>query len=526
MNEAFLLVLLRDGLTILFGALAGGVTNRIAIIMLFHPYEPPTLFGRTIGWLQGAVPKNRERMARTIGRTIGTHLLSADDVAAELRDERLREAFDEQLRELVRGLLEDEKPAVADLVSAPALEEIRELADTLLDGTFERLLGSLAEDAFAEQADRALDRIATALDDERLADTLPEDRLAELRDQAEDWLDRLAESEAFEETVREHLDRVAGSLLEPGRSFEELLPPVVVEAVEGAIADYLPIAMERLGRTLEDPEARARVERAIHDLLDRFMRDLRFHQRVVAKLIITEDTVDRVIDTLEAEGADRLGDLLREREVQGAMARGVNEAIVEFLRRPVVDVLGRPGDERVQSALDSLAGWMTGVARDTGVRGFLLDRAEAGLLRLGDRSWGEIVRLVPADRLGEWVAAGLRSDTGRELYMEARDRVVDRLLHQPIGALHGEGSNDASQRVAETLSDPVWEWISSKVPEVAARVRVAERVEEKIREFPLDEVERLIREVSGRELNLIVRLGYLLGAVIGTALVLVRHVIG
>jgi uncharacterized membrane protein YheB (UPF0754 family) len=51
-------------------------------------------------------------------------------------------------------------------------------------------------------------------------------------------------------------------------------------------------------------------------------------------------------------------------------------------------------------------------------------------------------------------------------------------------------------------------------------------VEEKIMEFPLQEVESMIRDVSGRELNLIVRLGYLLGAGIGLALVLVRHLIG
>ena len=524
MNEA-LASLLRDGLTVAFGALAGGVTNRIAIIMLFHPYEPPRLFGRKVGWLQGAVPKNRQRMARTIGRTIGTHLLSPADVAAELRDERLRAAFDEQLRELVGGLMRDEKPAVAELVSPDALEQIRGLLGSLLDGVRDRLVVSLGEDAFTDQAERSLARMAVALDGETLADTLPGDRLDDLRQQAEDWLDRLAASQAFEETIRDHLDRVANRLLEPGRSFEELLPPVVVEAVERAIADYLPIAMERLGRTLEDPEARSRVEGAIHDLLDRFMRDLRFHQRVVAKLIITEDTVDKVIDTLEEEGADRLGDLLREPEVQAVMARGVNEAIVEFLRRPVVDVLGRPGDPRVESALDSLAAWTSGAVRDTGVRSFLLDRVEAGLLRLGERSWGEVVRLVPADRLGGWLAAGLKSDTGLELYGEARERVVDRLLHQPIGAL-GAGSEDPAQRLTEALGEPVWEWISSRIPEVAARVRVAERVEDKIIEFPLDEVERLIREVSGRELNLIVRLGYVLGAIIGVALVLVRHVIG
>ena len=66
-----MVALIRDAVTVLFGALAGGLTNRIAIIMLFHPYEPPRVMGRTVRWLQGAVPKNRERMAGTIGRTIG-----------------------------------------------------------------------------------------------------------------------------------------------------------------------------------------------------------------------------------------------------------------------------------------------------------------------------------------------------------------------------------------------------------------------------------------------------------------------
>ena len=525
MNET-LLAILRDGLTVLFGAVAGGVTNRIAIIMLFHPYEPPRVLGRRWEWLQGAVPKNRERMAGTIGRTIGTHLLSAEDVAAELRDERLRDAFDEQLEGLVLGLLAEEKPPVAELVPPSALADVRGLLVGLADGVRDRLVASLDDEAFADRAERTLERIALGLESERLADTVPAERLAEGRERADEWLEKLTGSHAFEETIRGHLDRAAVRLLQPGRSFEELLPPAVVEAVENAIAAYLPIAMERLGRTLEDPDARARVERAIHDLLERFMKDLRFHQRVVAKLIITEDTVDKVIDTLEAEGAERLGDLLREEEVQAAMARGVNEAIVEFLRRPVVDVLGRPGEPRVEGALDSLAGWIAGAARDADVRAFLLDRTEAGLLRLGERSWGELVRLVPAQRVGPWLSAGLSSDTGRELYGEARDRVIDRLLHHPVGALGGPGSEETARQVSDALSEPVWDWISSKVPEVAARVRVAERVEDKILEFPLTEVERLIREVSGRELNLIVRLGYLLGAVIGAALVVVRHVIG
>ena len=518
--------LLQDGITVLFGALAGGVTNRVAILMLFHPYEPPRLLGRRVGWLQGAVPKNRERLAGTIGRTVGTTLLTPADVAAELRDERLREAFDAQLRSLVADLLEGEKPSVEELLPDDAVGELRRVLETVLDGVFERSLARFDSDEFAEEAARLIDTLAASLEDESLLDSLGPERLEELRDRASGWLTRVVESESFAATVRGHLDRAAVRLLRPGRSFEELLPTGLVAAVEHAISDYLPIAMERLGRLLEDPRARARVERSVHDLLERFMQDLRFHQRVVAKLIITEETVDRVIDTLEAEGADRLGNLLREGEVQDAMARSVNEAIVDFLRRPVVEVLGRPEDERVRDALDAITDWVVDAAKDPEVRAYVLDRAENAALKAGERSWADVVRLLPARRLGGWLAGGLQSEPGRELYLRFRAGTVDRLLSRPIGSPGAYLREGAGDRLAASLSDPVWEWISGKIPEVAAQVRVAERVEEKIVSFPLDELERLIRSVTQRELNLIVRLGYVLGAGIGVILVVVRHVLG
>ncbi len=518
--------LLQDAITVLFGALAGGVTNRVAILMLFHPYEPPRLLGRRVGWLQGAVPKNRERLAGTIGRTVGTTLLTPADVAAELRDERLREAFDAQLRSLVAEILEGEKPSVAELLPGGAVAEIRRVLETVLDGVAERMLELFDSEEFAEDATRLIDTLAVSLEDESLLDSLGPERLDDLRRRADEWMTRVVGSDSFAATVRGHLDRAAVRLLQPGRSFEELLPTGLVAAVEHAISDYLPIAMERLGRLLEDPRARARVERAVHDLLDRFMQDLRFHQRVVAKLIITEETVDRVIDTLEEEGADRLGNLLREGEVQDAMARSVNEAIVDFLRRPVVEVLGRPEDERMQDALDSISTWVIDAANDPEVRAYVLDRAESAALKAGERSWADVVRLVPARRLGRWLAEGMRSDAGRGLYVRFRDWTADRLLSRPIGSLGAYAREDAVDRLAATLSDPVWEWISGKIPEVAAQVRVAERVEEKIVSFPLNELERLIRSVTQRELNLIVRLGYVLGAGIGFVLVVVRHALG
>ncbi len=505
-------------LTILFGALAGGLTNRVAIWMLFHPYRPPRLLGRPVGWLQGALPKNQARLAGTVGRAVGTRLLTSDDLAAELRDEELRATFEQRVQEILRELVEEEHPALSELLPDGVLEEVEGLLGQVFDELVERALAGLDSAAFAAEAERLLAASADVLENERLAETLDEERIHAFRVRAGEWLGELVDSPALEKTVQRHLSRLEHDLLRPGRTLEEVIPARLVATVEHATQDYLPLAMEKLGRLLEDPQARQRVEKVVRQLLDRFMSDLRFHQRVIAKLIITEETVLRVIDTIEAEGADRLSELLRESEVQDAIARGVNEAIVEFLRRPIISVLGHPDEPQVESARDVMADWIVRTARDPSLREFLLDQAEETVVR-ADRTWADLLRVLPAARLGNWIAVGLGTEPGRRLIAAAREPAIRWALTRPIGRPGRLLGEDAAGRLSDALSPHLWTWITRQVPEIASRVRIADRVEEKIREYPLAQLENLVRSVTEHELKLIVRLGYVLGGLIGTILV-------
>ncbi|MDX1577949.1 MAG: DUF445 family protein, partial [Gemmatimonadota bacterium] len=460
-------------LTIAFGALAGGVTNRIAVWMLFHPYEPPSLLGRPVRWLQGAVPKNQKRLADSIGRVVGGTLLTPDDIASELGD--MEDAFQARLRELAIELSGGEQPSLVEILPEAAVEEVRALLVRLLAEGRELLVSSLESPDFGAEADRLMEAVRETLSEEPLSESFEPERLGAVREALETWLARLLESEALERTVRHQLDQAAWHVLRPGRTLEELIPPGLVAALEHAIQDYLPLAMERLGRLLEDDETRARVERLIRELLDRFMRDLRFHQRVVAKLIVTQDTVTKVLETLEAEGADRLGEVLREPEVQAAMARNVNDGIVEFLRRPTTAVLGEPHDEQVQTALESIGDWLVRAARDPGSRTFLLDQLEGVLGRLGERSWDDVLRILPAERVAAWLAVALRSEAGRALFDSVAEPVADRILGTPIGRLDRFLREDAAVRLADTLGPPTWDWVARQVPEVAERIRISER---------------------------------------------------
>lgn len=518
--------LVRDLIAVGFGALSGGLTNQVAIWMLFHPYEPPRLGRWRLSFFQGAVPKNQPRLAAAIGRTVGNRLLTADDLTRTFARPEFREAFDQKLGVFLDEVLTKERGSLREMLPPAVLAELEPIVEEVVELVVARVDDYLASDRFEEAMARRAGELVALVADQPIGDVLTPAREEALAGAVEVWIQGAVESDDFRRALDDYMDRGARRLLVPGRTFEEILPRGLVGAVEKAIASYLPLAIERLGKLLEDAAARERLEATVHDLLHRFLRDLKFHQRVVARLVMTEDTVDRVLDTIEREGAERLSEVLRDPAVQDAMARGVNEAIVDFLRRPVTSVLGEPEDASVVEARSTVLSWALGMARDAATRDFVVEKLKGAMDKAGDRTWGDVLERVPPERLASWVVAAARSETASRTYREGARRLAAKLLDRPIGTPAGWLPAGAPDRIEAALADPLWDWLQGQVPEVVERLDVARRVEQKVLEFPTPKMEELVRKVTDRELRLIVRLGYVLGAMVGVVLVTVQHLLG
>ncbi len=108
------------------------------------------------------------------------------------------------------------------------------------------------------------------------------------------------------------------------------------------------------------------------------------------------------------------------------------------------------------------------------------------------------------------------------VYREAAARLVDAVMDRPIGTPAEWFPDGIARRLEAALGDPIWEWLQTQVPDVVERIDVARRVEEKVLEFPTQRMEEIVRRVTDRELRTIIRLGYILGAFIGTILVTVN----
>ncbi|MEP6858852.1 MAG: DUF445 family protein, partial [Gemmatimonadales bacterium] len=161
------------GVHVFVGTLAGGLSDTVAVWMLFNPKKKR--FG-----FQGAIPKNQARLAKSLGRTVGERLLTPGDLQSELARPELLAAFEARLEEVIAGILTSRDPLI---------------------------------------------------------------------------------------------DKV---------------PPAVVTALEGAMTSYLPVAMTKLGSFLGQPTTRVKLRNALHTMFNRFVDDMRFHERIFAKLMMTE----------------------------------------------------------------------------------------------------------------------------------------------------------------------------------------------------------------------------------------------
>lgn len=176
-------------LSLAVGTVAGGVTNAVAVWMLFHPYE------RRYGF-QGAIPKNKARLAKSIGRTVGEKLLTPKDLLDELQRAGFRETLDTRLADLIQRLLEVERGSLRELLPPPVLTEVERALAGLGPSVADRVDSWTATPAFEVRVREALARLRSEVGERKVDELLTAERRRELAQQAAALATELIEESA------------------------------------------------------------------------------------------------------------------------------------------------------------------------------------------------------------------------------------------------------------------------------------------------------------------------------------------
>jgi len=131
----------------LVGAVIGYFTNYIAVKMLFRPLHPVKIGNKTLPFTPGIIPKGKPRLAKALGKAVGTTLLTEND----LKNVLLSESMQNTIKSYAERLLKSEltiKDFGQKTLSEEKYSEIRQnicciITDKVMDSAENANLGKI-----------------------------------------------------------------------------------------------------------------------------------------------------------------------------------------------------------------------------------------------------------------------------------------------------------------------------------------------------------------------------------------------
>lgn len=125
----------------LIGAAIGWLTNVFAIKLIFRPLNPikVPLIDMNI---QGLIPKRKNELAKSIGHTVETELISIEEIIDKLIEEENKSELIFEIKRKIKSIVEQKIPS---LVPSTIRNMIVVYIDEIVEGEGENALNELSE---------------------------------------------------------------------------------------------------------------------------------------------------------------------------------------------------------------------------------------------------------------------------------------------------------------------------------------------------------------------------------------------
>ncbi len=302
------------------GSVIGGVTNELAIRMLFRPYNPWMIGSFRVPFTPGLIPRRRDEIGVQMGRLVEEHLLTAEGVSRAIESGKLDAALANWLVDRVEGWLEREQTS-------------REMLARFLPTSFAPD-GSLDESLRAslyEKWQTLTSRMLAQVGENQLGDLISSSGKAKL----DEYLDA---------TIKRLLTQFADHLQSPAGHGQvaALLRGVLSRGGGGMLGGLVGMFLNEdklvgmmlpyMDELLRKPELAERVAAVIHKEVDRFL------QKPIKEVLalIGQEQIDAWNSTLFAK---------------------VEQEVLKYADKPIAELIGPFRQTIVENWIPQLAVW-------------------------------------------------------------------------------------------------------------------------------------------------------------------------
>ena len=499
----------------LVGSVIGLFTNWLAIKMLFRPLAEKRLLGLRVPFTPGILPRERERMARSLGETVAVDLLDERTVSERLRSRAFKDAVGSAAFGLGKKALEA-KPG--DLVAGLDGATGRALRDIAL----ELLSGVASSGIFARSVSAGAGAALAASEGLRLSALVPASAVGTLSESLSGPEGGARTAVFLSETMMGAFEAAATE----GKAVSDIVGADRLAALaEKAVEAAYPAVVEAVVGMMADRKVAASMEKAAARVIRRALDRFNSVQRFFISLGQYDKAIMESMPATIADLGESMRDILSEPSTKAAVTAKAAAAARSFAERPLSSFGFMRSAESREAARRSLNESIGDALARLEPRA-LADMIGASLDRA---SLGGIIEAVPgaAERIGPALARWLSGLSSKRPPDGSAAGAIAAAFFAAFSSAFGSESSgaplfeavsisdEALGEIAASAADGLSELAAAESGEVLRSIDIRSLVVDKIDSLDMIEVERMILKVVDKELGAITMFGGILGAVIG-----------
>ncbi len=467
----------------LVGSVIGYFTNWLAIKMLFRPLTEKKIFGIRIPLTPGVIPRRRNKLAESIGSTVGSKLLTPDAFRQLLQGPEIQAKVKKFIRCQLKKL-ELEERSIKEIVKEIMAEQ--EQRQNLKTET-KQLIEQLIENLLAESnLSNLLQKLFTQLDQESIENYFASASYQQFRDELLAKLN----SEMGKNLVVRGLKLARAKAKVSDQTLGEILPDLVVKKLKEWIAEQEPKLVAQLEKVLKSPAMKDRLNQKVENFLG--------NTPLLGMLGgFKSNLIDKFINLLI--------DFLQEDENRAEIRRQLDKFVDSLLATPLKELAGKITDEDVLQTAQVVVDYLTEARLQSLLAA--LEQELAAQLGNGEQNHQLVKKLTSQLSSQSYF---LTAQASGIIYSG-----LETLVQQPLANYFTEVSDSRLNRLETGLVIAIEYILEHQFGDVLANLDFEQMVIDKINSFDVLEVEGLLLDVIETELNAITWFGAGLGFVMG-----------
>ncbi|MBU5437291.1 DUF445 domain-containing protein [Tissierella sp. MSJ-40] len=472
---------------VLVGAIIGYITNWLAIKMLFRPYNEKKFLGVHIPFTPGLIPKEKSRIAKSVGETIGVHLLSPEIVTEALASDKMSNQIRAWIEHNINSLKQSDKTIKTFLIS-------------MGDENYNKLLNSVEKKftdfiCFQLRTQRFKDKVMDLIEN-KVFDHYSDDFYKIIKEKVELLMEDISSSVEIKEALKNAIDDKINKLEYDQRTLNEIIPDNVVRGFKQYINEHSEDIGNALREMFENPLIKIKIKDSIVELVFKNVN------KVITMFMSPELISEKIFKAIE--------NYINNPQVDENIALIINVSIDKLLQSKISniasDVSSKINDEDISKVSDFILSYISNKENQGKILGIMEEKMRSSESDIKEKLLGFI---------SEKLVDTLSSQELYENVLLIVQSIIEMLINKPISSMLENIDKTTIISVTNFSKNIFSNFAKSKLPYIVEQINISKVVEDQINSFDVAFAEEIIIEIANKELKAITWLGALLGGIMG-----------